>query len=117
MQRATIQLGVVIGIIVLLLQPVVLTPLVSFFFLGIIPGTSYAIPFWAMGLFYIAFALSLITYLTYQPLYIGDLKHQEKVARQLARKKIMDQVSTRENTGDNDSAKGRYRTATSTTKA
>lgn len=118
MQKAAIQLGVVIGIVTILLQPAVLTPIISFFFLGIIPGTTIIIPFWTMGLFYILLALALVTYLTYQPLYIGDMKHQEKVARQLARQKVMKQVAARDQVRTDEQAKeAHYQTATSTTKA
>ena len=115
MAQRAIQLGVVVVSILILVQPAVINALVSFFFLGIVPATDIILPFWVMGVFYIVSSIALVTYLTYQPLYIGDMKHQEKVARQLARKKVTEQAAAR--LAPEKDTTARYRTATSTTKA
>ena len=67
-------LGIIVGIacIVALMQPDVLNAVVAFLFVGVIPGTSYRLPFWATMLIATISALMLIASLFRQSLLIGE---------------------------------------------
>ena len=116
MNKRTLQIGGVLLGLLVLVQPVVFTAIVSLLFLGIVPGTNIVIPFWAMAIFYIISCFALFEYIGRQPLYIGDMKHQEKVARQLAREKVLNQAASRKANAQEPEA-GAYTTAPSTNQA
>lgn len=69
-------LGLVIGIgsIVALVQPDVFNAIVAFLLVGLVPGTSYTLPFWATILIAGAIAWLLIIILSKQSLLIGEVR-------------------------------------------
>lgn len=63
--------------------------LLALLFLGIIPGTSISLPAWVMLVGAIVIGYAALRWLRDQPLYIGSHAEQEKLARQLARRKVL----------------------------
>lgn len=83
---------IVAGLILLLIilsRPEVEGELLALLFLGVIPGTSIALPSWMIFIGSIFAASALLRWLRDQPLFIGSHVEQEKLARQLARKKVL----------------------------
>lgn len=91
------QVLIAAGLIVLLIilsRPEVQSELLAFLFLGVIPGTSVTIPAWIIFIGSLIGASALLHWLRDQPLFIGSQEYQEKLARQLARKKVLALTAT-----------------------
>lgn len=91
-KRVIITASIVAIFTTFLTIPAASDALLAFVFLGIIPGTDMAMPFWAMGLLIIATALVAISWLGRQPMYIGDRAYQQKQAKSEARAYVMKKV-------------------------
>lgn len=90
------------GLIVLLIvlsRPEVESELLALLFLGVIPGTSIALPSWLIFTGSIITASLLLRWLHNQPLFIGSYVEQERLARQLARKKVLTMAAATEEVG------------------
>jgi len=85
---AIITIGIIVALVVLI-QPGVSNAIFALIFLGMIPGTNVSIPSWAMLLMSAIGIILAIRWITNQPLFIGSRIHQERTARQLARKKVL----------------------------
>jgi hypothetical protein len=70
-------------------QPRIENAMLALIFLGMIPGTSISIPSWIMFLVSIVGIVTAVRWISGQPLFIGSREYQEKLARQLARKKVL----------------------------
>lgn len=92
-KKAFVLLIAIITIMVLLFVPDVLNALLAFIFIGIIPGTDFSLPMWAMGLFIVITAAVAVTWLSSQSLYIGDRTYQQKQAKAAAREYVLEKVS------------------------
>lgn len=95
MQATLLRAGLILTIIVLVLQPAVINPLLGLLFLGLVPGTTYTLPFWTMGVFYLLVIYNCLRYILRQDIYIGDTAQQGKIARRQARNKIVKQTKTK----------------------
>jgi cell division protein FtsW (lipid II flippase) len=84
----------VISLLVLLAQPAIGNSLLMMLFLGIIPGTSIVLPTWMILLSAVLGSYIAIRWIMNQPMFIGNQEYQEKVARQLARKKVLSMTAT-----------------------
>lgn len=83
--------------------------LTVFIFLGVIPGTDIVIPAWLTIIIAIVLSICLIAWLKSQPLYIGDMNHQEKTARQLARARVAHKTAKLTKVKPTDKARSRRR--------
>jgi hypothetical protein len=63
-------------------------------FLGVIPGTTITVPTWMILVGSTAGSYLAIRWILDQPLFIGNRQYQEKLARQLARKKVLAMTAT-----------------------
>ena len=93
-RKQTLLLIIGVGLLVLFLRPDVSGALFALVFLGMIPGTSYAVPSLFMFIAYTVIAIATIHWLAHQPLYVGNLSRQEKTARSIARKKVLNKKKT-----------------------
>jgi hypothetical protein len=83
-----------LGVLILLFMPQVGYSLFALIFLGMIPGTNLALPSWVMFFGSVIGIFIALRWIIHQPLYIGSHAEQEKLARQLARKKVLAMTST-----------------------
>lgn len=95
MKRVLLAMVIFASLAVLLAQPVVMNALISFLFAGVVPGTSYTLPFWLMETILIVIGLILLGFLSRQTLYIGDTAYAKKRAGRAARAKIARDISRR----------------------
>ena len=90
MTRKQLILGLItLGVLVLLIRPEILAAVFTLIFLGMVPGTTYSVPSVVMFAIYAVVAILVIAWLARQPMYIGNQARQEKTARALARKKVL----------------------------
>lgn len=89
MRKSILIIAGLLTLLVLLFLPSTSGLLLALLLLGMIPGTSFAIPAWIMLLGSMTGIILSIRWISRQPLYIGSHSQQEKMARQLARKKIL----------------------------
>jgi len=93
MTRKQLTLGLIaLGVFIVLVRPEILGSLFALVFLGLIPGTTLSMPFWVMLIVYGTGLFIVIRWLARQPLYLGNMAKQEKTARQLARKKVINKT-------------------------
>lgn len=98
----------------LITHPAFMGVIFELVFLGIIPGTALSIPFWIMLPASVLIGFLAIRWIMGQPMYIGNLEHQEKTARALARKNVAKKVAKHRATSKgkaSTTAKKQYRTA------
>ena len=98
-ERGVIRRNILIGagvvtLLVLLTTPAVGNALLAMLFLGVIPGTSVTVPTWMILVGSTAGSYLAIRWILNQPLFIGNRQYQEKLARQLARKKVLAMTAT-----------------------
>lgn len=86
--RTLLPIALAVAGLWLLLKTGIIDAVFLFVFLGMIPGTNYALPAWLVFTTTLIGSVLLINWLRHQPLFIGDLARQEKTARQLARKRV-----------------------------
>lgn len=73
----------------LLMQPAVYYTLLSFLFIGLVPGTQITLPFWVMWIIFCIIAGVALAWLFNQTLYIGDHAYTEKIAKAKAREHVL----------------------------
>lgn len=118
MKKRILTLFTAIAIILVLTQTQIANAVASFFFIGLVPGTNYSMPFWAMMSINGFLGLILLSWLSHQSLYIGDTAYQEKLAKERAREKVIQNTISRANSKANRSGrrvKRDYKVATSST--
>lgn len=81
-------------VFILLVRPEILGALFALVFIGMIPGTNASVPSLVMFIAYALMAIFVILWLARQPMYIGNKTKQEKIARSLARKKVLNKKKT-----------------------
>ena len=64
----------VIAIIVIVMQPDIFNAIIAFLLVGVIPGTSYRLPFWATMLLAGVLALLLVVATSRNSLMIGEVR-------------------------------------------
>ncbi len=88
MKKAVIILASMIGIGVIFSISPLLNYICAFLFAGIIPGTGYVLPFWAMSLILGYIGVVAINWLMKQSLFIGDDPYTQTRARERARASV-----------------------------
>lgn len=83
---------VAFAIIGMLLQPAVLNTIISFLFLGIVPGTDISLPFWAMSLILFIIGYTAMRWLRHEMMFIGDEIQLERQRKQAARNAVITQI-------------------------
>ena len=113
MRKIILPASIVLVILFFFYLPEIVTIVFNFVFLGAIPGTKNNIPFWIMLPSMVFLGFLVVRWITHQPMYIGNLAEQEKLARQLARKRVAKtiQASRATHTSVAKPAKKQYRTA------
>lgn len=113
MKKATIILGSIIGLLIILGVTPIIDIVCAFLFAGIVPGTDIVLPFWAMSLILATIATIAINWLFKQSLFIGDDPYRQSLAREQARATIKSS-RTRKQTSLTSTrhTRKRYRTAT-----
>lgn len=84
---------IILALLILFNLPTIFTVIFELILLGAIPGTTINIPFWVMLPLMVFCGYIAIHWISHQPLYIGNLEYQEKLARQLARKKVAEIIA------------------------
>jgi hypothetical protein len=85
---------IILALLILFNLPTIITVIFELILLGAVPGTTISIPFWVMLPLMVFLGFIVVHWLSHQPLYIGNLEYQEKLARQLARKKVAEKIAT-----------------------
>ena len=113
MKKATIILGSIIGLFIILSITPLIDIVCAFLFAGIVPGTDIVLPFWAMSLILATIGTMAINWLFIQSLFIGDDPYQQTLAREQARVSVKS-ARTRKQTSLSSTRqiRKRYRTAT-----
>lgn len=93
LRRYIILTILVCGTLALITHPAFLGVIFGFLFLGIIPGTSFSIPFWIMLPASLLIGFLAVHWIMHQPMYIGSMEYQEKTARALARKNVAKKIA------------------------
>lgn len=75
--------------LVITTQTSLMTDIFLLLVMGIVPGTNLHAPAFLMLIGYPLIAIAAIYWLVKQPMFIGNKQHNEKLARQIARKKVM----------------------------
>lgn len=88
MRKITLPASIVLALLLFFYLPEIMTAIFNFVFLGAIPGTKNSVPFWIMLPSMVFLGFLVVRWITHQPMYIGNLAEQEKLARQLARKRV-----------------------------
>lgn len=115
MKQWRITIMICIGMLILL-HPVTIDALLAFLFAGIIPGTTIALPFWAMCVLLATIGYIAIRWVTKDPVYIGDTNQQSVNKRLAARKYVMQKINPPAKTSHRPMLRRRkrtYRVATS----
>jgi hypothetical protein len=113
MRKIILPASIILALIALLNLSAITTALFNFVFLGAIPGTQTNVPFWVMLPSMVFLGFVVVRWITHQPMYIGNLAEQEKLARQLARKRVAKTIEASRATSKVQStpAKKQYRAA------
>ena len=83
------RIGIIIGIVFILSQPQVLNELFALLFVGIVPMTNIALPFWIMAPLLGILCVICLNWLIRQDVMIGYTPNQEKIAKSRARRHVL----------------------------
>lgn len=93
LNRKVVTALIIAAVFLLIVRPEILGSIFALIFLGLIPGTALSIPSFIMFLIYAGVAALVIRWLVRQPMYVGNMSRQEKTARAIARKKVLNSNS------------------------
>jgi hypothetical protein len=88
MKQVVFWLLLLSSILLIVTQTSLMTDLFLLLVIGMVPGTEIRVPAWVMMGLYPLIAVTAVYWLSKQPMYIGNSKHNEAVARKIARRKV-----------------------------
>lgn len=89
----TAKVSIGLFVVIILTQSFVSNAIIAFLFAGVVPGTSYVLPFWAMTLVLAAIGYAALKWLSKDTLYIGDSAHRQQQAKAEARAYVLQHVA------------------------
>lgn len=110
MKRVIFWSLLIAALFIIVFKTTLLTDVFILLVMGVIPGTEARVPAAVMMIAYPLLAAGALYWLSRQPMFIGDRKHNDAIAREIARKrvhKVSKNVSKKQQLPEN---RRRYRT-------